>query len=154
MMARYFFQAQYHGAMLTDDIGEEFPTLNEAETHATVVASELGRNSTQDQAVTVFCTRRGWRIAGAQRRDQRISASSPVTGAGQFANRFAHMSPRSGSASARKKYCVAAARNFAASLSSRMCCAIRRQSSACERKYGASCMTPLQIVVLVAFRPR
>jgi uncharacterized protein DUF6894 len=53
-MARYFFQAQYRGAMLTDDIGEEFPTLNEAEAHATVVASELGRNSTQDQAVAVF----------------------------------------------------------------------------------------------------
>ncbi|MGO8924789.1 MAG: DUF6894 family protein [Xanthobacteraceae bacterium] len=53
-MARYLFQAQYRGAMLTDDIGEEFPTLHEAETHATVVANELGRNSTQDQAVTVF----------------------------------------------------------------------------------------------------
>jgi hypothetical protein len=63
-------------------------------------------------------------------------------------------SKRSGSASARKKYCVAAARNFAASFSSRMCCAIRRHSSACERRYTASCMTLLQIVVLVAFRPR
>jgi hypothetical protein len=53
-MARYFFQAQYRGAMLTDDIGEEFPTLHEAETHATVVANELGHNSTQDRPVTVF----------------------------------------------------------------------------------------------------
>jgi hypothetical protein len=53
-MAHYFFQAQYHGAMLTDDIGEEFPTLHQAEAHATVVANELGRNSAQDQAVTVF----------------------------------------------------------------------------------------------------
>jgi len=53
-MARYFFQAQYRGAMLTDDIGEEFPTLHEAEAQATVVANELGRNSTQNQAVTVI----------------------------------------------------------------------------------------------------
>jgi uncharacterized protein DUF6894 len=51
-MARYFFQAQYRGVMLTDDIGEEFPTLHEAEAHATVVADELGRNNTQ--AVMVF----------------------------------------------------------------------------------------------------
>ncbi|MFZ1148255.1 MAG: hypothetical protein WAR76_00790 [Xanthobacteraceae bacterium] len=57
-MARYLFQAQYRGAMLTDDIGEEFPTLHEAETHATVVANELGRNSTQDQAVTYLCSAR------------------------------------------------------------------------------------------------
>jgi hypothetical protein len=53
-MARYFFQAQYHGALLTDDIGEEFPTLHAAEAHATIVANELGRNGAQDQAVTVF----------------------------------------------------------------------------------------------------
>ena len=53
-MARYFFQAQYRGAMLTDDIGEEFPTLHEAEAHATVVANELGRNGAPNQAVTVF----------------------------------------------------------------------------------------------------
>jgi hypothetical protein len=52
-MAHYFFQAQYRGAMLTDDIGEEFATLREAEAHATVVANELGRNSAQDHAVTV-----------------------------------------------------------------------------------------------------
>ena len=53
-MARYLFQAQYRGAMLTDDIGEEFPTLHEAEAHATVVANELGRNGASDQMVTVF----------------------------------------------------------------------------------------------------
>jgi hypothetical protein len=53
-MAHYFFQAQYRGALLTDDIGEEFPTLHAAEDHATVVASELGRNTAEDQAVTVF----------------------------------------------------------------------------------------------------
>jgi hypothetical protein len=54
-MARYLFQAHYHGATLTDDIGEEFGTLREAEAHATVVANELGRNGAQDQqAVTVL----------------------------------------------------------------------------------------------------
>ena len=53
-MARYFFQAQYRGALLTDDIAEEFPALHTAEAHATIVANELGRNVTQDQAVTVF----------------------------------------------------------------------------------------------------
>jgi hypothetical protein len=44
-MARYFFQAQYRGAVLTDEIGEEFSTLHDAEAHAAVVARELGRNS-------------------------------------------------------------------------------------------------------------
>jgi hypothetical protein len=53
-MAHYFFQAQYRGATLTDDIGEEFATLGEAEAHAMVVADELGRNSAEDQAITVF----------------------------------------------------------------------------------------------------
>jgi hypothetical protein len=50
-MTRYLFQAQYRGAMLTDDIGEDFATLREAEAHATVVANELGRNDARDQAV-------------------------------------------------------------------------------------------------------
>jgi hypothetical protein len=53
-MARYFFQAQYRGAMLTDDIGEDFPTLHEAEAYATVVADELGRNDTQAAIVFVL----------------------------------------------------------------------------------------------------
>jgi hypothetical protein len=53
-MARYFFQAQYRGAMLTEDIGEEFPTLHEAEAHATIVAKELSRNSARDRVATVF----------------------------------------------------------------------------------------------------
>ena len=53
-MARYLFQAHYDGAALTDDIGEEFGTLREAEAHATVVANEPGRNGAQDQAVTVL----------------------------------------------------------------------------------------------------
>jgi hypothetical protein len=46
-MSHYFFQAQYRGSTLTDDIGEEFPTLQEAEAHAAVVAKELGRNSSE-----------------------------------------------------------------------------------------------------------
>jgi len=54
VMTRYFFQAQYRGATLTDDIGEEFATLNEAKAHARVVADELGRNTAEDQAITVF----------------------------------------------------------------------------------------------------
>jgi hypothetical protein len=53
-MAHYFFQAQYRGATLTDDIGEEFATLHEAEAHATVVAGELGRNSSQIATVFVL----------------------------------------------------------------------------------------------------
>jgi uncharacterized protein DUF6894 len=52
-MTRYLFQAQYRGATLTDDIGEEFLTLREAEAHATVVADELRRNRADDQAITV-----------------------------------------------------------------------------------------------------
>ena len=53
-MARYFFQAQYRGATLTDDIGEEFATLHEAEAYAAVVADELGRNSSQIATVFVL----------------------------------------------------------------------------------------------------
>ena len=41
-MAHYFFQAQYRGATLTDDIGEEFATLHEAEAHATVSPRNSG----------------------------------------------------------------------------------------------------------------
>lgn len=40
-MDRYLFKAQYRGATLTDDIGEEFATLSQAEAHAAVVADEL-----------------------------------------------------------------------------------------------------------------
>jgi hypothetical protein len=43
-MARYFFQAEWRGALVTDDFGEEFRTLDEAEAHAAVIAHELGRN--------------------------------------------------------------------------------------------------------------
>jgi hypothetical protein len=53
-MARYFFQTQHRGAMAADDIGEEFPTLHEAEAHAAVVAKELGRNSFQIVIVFVL----------------------------------------------------------------------------------------------------
>jgi hypothetical protein len=51
-MARYFFQANWHGVTVIDDIGEEFPTLQAAEAHAAIVADELGRNSSE--TVTVF----------------------------------------------------------------------------------------------------
>jgi hypothetical protein len=51
-MARYLFVANYRGATIVDDIGEDFPTLREAEAHATIVANELGRND--PQPVTVF----------------------------------------------------------------------------------------------------
>jgi Domain of unknown function (DUF6894) len=46
-MSHYFFQAQYRGSTLTDHIGEEFSTLQEAEAHAAVVAQELGRNGSE-----------------------------------------------------------------------------------------------------------
>jgi uncharacterized protein DUF6894 len=52
-MTRYLFQAQYRSVTLTDDIGEEFATLREAEAHATVVANELARNRAEDEAITV-----------------------------------------------------------------------------------------------------
>jgi hypothetical protein len=51
-MIRYFFQADYRGVTVTDEIGEEFSTLQEAESHAAVVAKELGRNDSH--AVRVF----------------------------------------------------------------------------------------------------
>jgi hypothetical protein len=52
MMALYFFRAHYRGAVVDDDIGEEFSTVQQAEAHAAIVAGELGRN--QPQPVTVF----------------------------------------------------------------------------------------------------
>jgi hypothetical protein len=52
-MARYFFLAQYRGDTLTDDIGEDFPTQHEAEAHATVVAQQLGRNSSEATVVVL-----------------------------------------------------------------------------------------------------
>jgi hypothetical protein len=53
-VAHYFFQAQYRGATLTDDIGEEFATLHQAKSHAAVVADELSRNSSQIATVFVL----------------------------------------------------------------------------------------------------
>jgi len=71
-MARYFFQAQYHGATLTDDLGENFGTLQEAEAHARGVANELGRNSSEASV----CPRRRWKGVGAQRRFNQLTAGS------------------------------------------------------------------------------
>jgi hypothetical protein len=54
LMARYFFQADHRGVIVSDDVGEEFSTLQDAHAHAAVVANELARNCTQDVAVSVF----------------------------------------------------------------------------------------------------
>jgi hypothetical protein len=53
-MARYLFQADYRGVTATDDIGEEFATLQEAEAHAAIVANELGRNTAEVVTVSVL----------------------------------------------------------------------------------------------------
>jgi uncharacterized protein DUF6894 len=52
-MTRYFFQAQYRGATLTDDIGEEFSTVQEAQAHAARVAGELSRNSSETTVIVL-----------------------------------------------------------------------------------------------------
>jgi hypothetical protein len=65
-MARYFFQAEWRGALVTDDFGEEFRTLDEAEAHAAVVAHELGRNCPYGIPVFVLSEAKYWRAA-AQR---------------------------------------------------------------------------------------
>jgi hypothetical protein len=51
-MALYYFHARYRGTLISDDVGEEFSTVADAENHAAVVASELGRNG--GGPVTVF----------------------------------------------------------------------------------------------------
>jgi hypothetical protein len=51
-MTRFFFQANYLGVTVADDIGEMFPTLRDAEAHAAIVASELSHN--RPDHVTVF----------------------------------------------------------------------------------------------------
>jgi len=51
-MAHYYFQANYRGVTIVDEIGEDFPTLQQAKAHAAVVAKELGRND--PWPVTVF----------------------------------------------------------------------------------------------------
>ena len=53
-MARYLFQADYRGVTATDDIGEEFSTLQEAEAHAAIVANELSRNTSEAVTVSVL----------------------------------------------------------------------------------------------------
>jgi hypothetical protein len=53
-MAHYLFQAEYRGVTATDDIGEEFSTLQEAEAHAAIVANELGRNTSEAVTVSVL----------------------------------------------------------------------------------------------------
>jgi hypothetical protein len=53
-MARYLFQADYRGVTTTEDVGEEFSTLQEAEAHAAIVANELSRNSSDAVAVSVL----------------------------------------------------------------------------------------------------
>ena len=67
-MVRYFFQAQYRGATLTNDIGEEFSTVQEAQAHAAHVADELSRNGSE---ATVFV-----QGAGTQRRADQLTVCS------------------------------------------------------------------------------
>jgi hypothetical protein len=65
-MPRYFFQADYRGVTVVEDIGEEFPTLQEAQAHAAVVAEELGRYNSKAVAVSVL-NEEGILLAGAKR---------------------------------------------------------------------------------------
>ena len=44
-MGRYYFKAEYNGSMVTDDEGEELPSLHAAKAHAAKVAAELVRNN-------------------------------------------------------------------------------------------------------------
>jgi hypothetical protein len=53
-MPRYLFQADYRGVTATDDVGEEFSTLQEAEAHAAIVANELSRNNADAVTVSVL----------------------------------------------------------------------------------------------------
>ena len=54
VMARYFFRADFGGVSVTDDAGEEFSTLQEAELHAATVANELARNGLKSVTVSVL----------------------------------------------------------------------------------------------------
>jgi hypothetical protein len=58
-MARYFFQANYRGVTVVDEIGEDFPTVQEAEAHASAVAKELSHNNHQPATVLVLRPRGG-----------------------------------------------------------------------------------------------
>jgi len=53
--------------MLTDDIGEEFATLQQAEAHARLVANELSRND--PQPVTVFVLSEGSTLLASTARE-------------------------------------------------------------------------------------
>ena len=44
-MARYFFNLQADDRTIEDEVGEEFPSAEQARTHAVQVASELARNN-------------------------------------------------------------------------------------------------------------
>lgn len=57
-MALYYFHARYRGTMVSDDVPEEFSTVAEAENHAAIVASELGRNGGGPVTVFVYGERR------------------------------------------------------------------------------------------------
>lgn len=54
MKARYYFNVDYRGSPVIDDIGEEFSSLQEAKAHAALVANELGRNNRQPVTVLVL----------------------------------------------------------------------------------------------------
>lgn len=54
LMERYFFRAEYRGVSVSDNVGEEFSTLHDAEVHAAIVADELARNRTQSVVVSVL----------------------------------------------------------------------------------------------------
>lgn len=58
-MARYYFQANYRGVTVVDEIGEDFPTLQQAKAHATVVAQELSRNDPWPVTIFVICAQPG-----------------------------------------------------------------------------------------------
>jgi hypothetical protein len=53
-MALYYFHARYRGTVVSDDIPEEFSTVADAENHAAIVASELGRNGAGPVTVLVY----------------------------------------------------------------------------------------------------
>jgi hypothetical protein len=53
-MARYYFSADFHGIVCSDDIGEELATLEDARAHALAVATELSRNTSYVMTVHVL----------------------------------------------------------------------------------------------------
>jgi hypothetical protein len=80
-MARYFFRADYRNTSVNDDVGEEFSTLHGAEAHATVVANELARNSTEAVTVAILSE------------DGILLAKAPVNLPDWFSSRYATGSP-------------------------------------------------------------